>query len=59
MTEKQFFGHIIDNVEVESIDKQRFDVWNPWTQEIWAQAAEGGAADADAAITSARKAFDE
>jgi len=59
MTEKQFFGHIIDNVEVESIDKQRFDVWNPWTQEIWAQAAEGGEADADAAITSARKAFDE
>ena len=59
MSEKQFFGHIIDNVEVESIDKQRFDVWNPWTQEIWAQAAEGGEADADAAITSARKAFDE
>ena len=59
MSEKQFFGHIIDNVEVESIDRQRFDVWNPWTQEIWAQAAEGGEADADAAITSARKAFDE
>ncbi|HQH07381.1 MAG TPA: aldehyde dehydrogenase [Phycicoccus sp.] len=59
MSEKQFFGHIIDNVEVESVDRQRFDVWNPWTQEIWAQAAEGGEADADAAITSARKAFDE
>ena len=55
----EFFGHIIDNEEVESLDGGRFDVYNPWTQEVWAQAAEGSAADADRAIASARKAFDE
>lgn len=55
----QFFGHIIDNEEVESLDGGRFDVYNPWTQEVWAQAAEGSEADADRAIASARKAFDE
>ncbi|APH00133.1 2-hydroxymuconic semialdehyde dehydrogenase [Janibacter indicus] len=55
----QFFGHIIDNEEVESISGERFDVWNPWTQEVFAQAAEGGAEDAERAIASARKAFDE
>lgn len=54
-----FFGHIIDGVEVESLDGGRFDVYNPWTQEVWAQAAEGGEADADRAIASARRAFDE
>ena len=43
----QFFGHIIDNEEVESISGERFDVWNPWTQEVFAQAAEGGAEDAE------------
>lgn len=55
----QFFGHIIDNEEVESVDGTRFDVWNPWTQEIFAQAAEGSAQDAELAVASARKAFDE
>ena len=55
----EFFGHIIDNEEVESLGGGRFDVYDPWTQEVWAQAAEGSAADADRAIASARKAFDE
>ena len=59
MSELQFFGHIIDNEEVESIDGKRFDVWNPWTREVWAQAAEASEKDADRAIASARKAFDE
>lgn len=54
-----FFGHIIDGKEVESADGQRFDVVNPWTQEVFGQAAEGGVEDADRAIASARKAFDE
>ena len=36
MSELQFFGHIIDNEEVESLDGARFDVWNPWTREVWA-----------------------
>ena len=36
MSEHEFFGHIIDNEEVESLDGGRFDVWNPWTREVWA-----------------------
>ena len=59
MSELQFFGHIIDNEEVESIDGKRFDVWNPWTQQVWAQAAEASEKDAERAIESARRAFDE
>ncbi len=55
----EFFGHIIDNEEVESLDGGRFDVWNPYTQEIFAQAAEGSADDARRAVASARRAFDE
>ncbi len=59
MPDQEFFGHIIDNEEVESADGKRFDVWNPWTRQVWAQAAEGGEEDARRAIASARKAFDE
>ncbi|GAB6983985.1 aldehyde dehydrogenase [Nocardioides pyridinolyticus] len=55
----QFFGHLIDGEEVPSLEGASFDVWNPWTQEVFAQAAEGSAADADRAVTSARAAFDE
>lgn len=59
MADKEFFGHIIDNEEVESVDGQRFDVYNPWSREVWAEAAEGSAEDARRAVKSARKAFDE
>ncbi len=59
MSDLQFFGHIIDNEEVDSLGGERFDVWNPWTREVWAQAADGMAADADRAVASARRAFDE
>ena len=59
MTDYPFFGHIIDNEEVESLDGKRFDTINPWTREKWAEVAEASAADADRAIASARKAFDE
>ena len=58
-TELEFFGHIIDNEEVPSADGARFDVYNPWTRQVWAQAAEGSAEDARRAVKSARKAFDE
>jgi aminomuconate-semialdehyde/2-hydroxymuconate-6-semialdehyde dehydrogenase len=54
-----FFGHVIDGEEVRSLDGAVFDVWNPWTQEVFAQAAEGGPEDADRAVASARRAFDE
>ena len=30
-----FFGHLIDNEEVESLDGARFDTVNPWTREKW------------------------
>ncbi|MGJ3510018.1 aldehyde dehydrogenase [Enemella sp. A6] len=59
MADLPFFGHIINGEEVESLDGARFDVVNPWTQEVFAQAAEGKAEDADRAIAAARKAFDE
>jgi len=54
----QFFGHIIDNVEVESMDRARFDSINPWSQEKWADVALGGSPEADLAVTAARRAFD-
>jgi len=59
MSEREFFGHVIDGEEVPSADGRTFDVWNPWTQEIWATAAEGGAEDARRAVASARRAFDQ
>jgi len=54
-----FFGHVIDNEEVPSADGSTFDVWNPWTQSVFAQAAEGSSEDAGRAVASARKAFDD
>ncbi|WP_395696216.1 aldehyde dehydrogenase [Nocardioides sp.] len=54
-----FFGHVIDNVEVESLDGARFDTVNPWTRRKWAEVAQGSAADADRAVAAARRAFDE
>ncbi len=59
MSEIEFFGHIIDGEEVESLDGKRFDTVNPWTRQKWGEVAEGSAADADRAIASARRAFDE
>lgn len=55
----EFFGRIIDNEEVESVDGRRFDVYNSYTREVWAQAAEGGEEDARRAVASARLAFDD
>ncbi|NMH95788.1 aldehyde dehydrogenase family protein [Pseudonocardia acidicola] len=53
-----FFGHIIDGEELGSADGARFDSIDPWTREPWAQVALGGAAEADRAVTAARRAFD-
>jgi aminomuconate-semialdehyde/2-hydroxymuconate-6-semialdehyde dehydrogenase len=55
----EFFGHVIDGVERDSLDGRRFDSIDPYTQEAWAQVALGGAPEADLAVTAARKAFDE
>ncbi|MDR0990826.1 MAG: aldehyde dehydrogenase family protein, partial [Propionibacteriaceae bacterium] len=55
----EFFGHIIDGVEVPSADGRTFESQNPYTQENWATVAYAGQAEAEAAIASARRAFDE
>ncbi len=57
--DRQHFGHVIDGDEVDSVDGGTFEVWNPWTQEVWADAAEGGPDDAARAVASSRRAFDE
>jgi aminomuconate-semialdehyde/2-hydroxymuconate-6-semialdehyde dehydrogenase len=59
MTEIVQFHHVIDGELVDSIDGRRFDSVNPTTQEVWATAPRGSMADADRAVTSARRAFDE
>ena len=55
----EFYGHIIDGVEVESLDGARMDSIDPYTREPWAVVALGGRADAARAVAAARKAFDE
>ncbi|MEU5099355.1 aldehyde dehydrogenase [Streptomyces sp. NPDC020996] len=59
MADKEFFGHVIDGVEGESLDGARFDTVDPWTRAAWAEVPLGGAADAGRAVTAARRAFDE
>ena len=54
-----FYGHVIDGVEIESIDGARMDSIDPYTREPWAQVALGAQKDADAAVAAARRAFDE
>ena len=51
--------HFINNRPVNSQDGRTFDSVNPATQEVWAQAAHGGKVESDAAVSAARKAFDE
>lgn len=58
-TDRQFFGHVIDGEEVESISGKRFDTVNPYTQEVFGEVAEAQEEDAERAIAAARKAFDE
>ncbi|MDT0269677.1 aldehyde dehydrogenase [Streptomyces sp. DSM 44915] len=51
--------HLIDGRETESRSAARFPTVDPWTREPWAEVALGGAEEADAAVTAARRAFDE
>ncbi len=53
-----FYGHIIDGVEVPSVDGATMPDIDPYTQEQWATIACGGKADADRAVAAARAAFD-
>jgi aminomuconate-semialdehyde/2-hydroxymuconate-6-semialdehyde dehydrogenase len=59
MSTMEFYGHIIDGREVESVDGARMDSIDPYTREPWAQVALGGRADAALAVAAARRAFDE
>ncbi len=59
MSDLEFFGHVIDGEEIPSVDGDTLEVWNPWTQSVWARAAEGGPDDVAKAVTSSRRAFDE
>ncbi len=54
----EFFGHIINNEEVPSVDGATMPDIDPYTREQWATIACGGVADADLAVTAARDAFD-
>ncbi len=55
----EFYGHIIDGVEVPSLDGATMPDIDPFTREEWATVACGGTADADRAVQAARTAFDE
>lgn len=52
-----FYGHIIDGAEVESLDGARMSSIDPYTREPWAEVALGSKADAERAIDAARRAF--
>ena len=54
-----FIPHVIDGQESESASGARFASVDPWTRESYAEVALGGAEDADRAVRSARRAFDE
>lgn len=56
---RPFFGHVIDGQEVRSHDGGTFESIDPWLDGPWADVALGSAADADAAVNAARRAFDE
>ena len=51
--------HYINGEFVDSIDGDEFDVLNPVTNEPYIKAASGKKADIEAAVASAKKAFDE
>ncbi|MDN6746486.1 MAG: 5-carboxymethyl-2-hydroxymuconate semialdehyde dehydrogenase [Brevibacterium sp.] len=51
--------HYINGEFVDSIDGEQFDVINPVTNEPYIKAASGKEADIDAAVASAKQAFDE
>jgi len=52
-------GHIIDGVESESSNKERFVSVDPWTREPWCDVALGHSTDVDRAVAAARRAFDD
>ncbi|PBI86848.1 2-aminomuconic 6-semialdehyde dehydrogenase [Rhodococcus erythropolis] len=53
------FGHVIDGEEVSSHEGATFESIDPWERAPWASIALGSPADAERAVKSARRAFDE
>jgi 5-carboxymethyl-2-hydroxymuconic-semialdehyde dehydrogenase len=51
--------HYIEGKFVESVDGRTFETINPSTNEVLADAADGRRSEIDAAVTAARRAFDE
>ena len=51
------FGHFINGGSVSGSDGELLDVWNPANGTLLARVAQGSAADVDAAVRAARKAF--
>lgn len=51
--------HYIGGQQVDSVSGETFDVLEPTTNQTYIQCASGDAADVDAAVAAARKAFDE
>jgi aminomuconate-semialdehyde/2-hydroxymuconate-6-semialdehyde dehydrogenase len=54
-----FVPHVMDGADVESLDGATFPSVDPATREAHATVALGSAADAERAVTAARRAFDE
>jgi aldehyde dehydrogenase (NAD+) len=54
---KQPIGLYIGGKWVEGVDKKKFDVINPATEEVICQVCEGTEKDVDLAVSAARKAF--
>ncbi|KAL2024078.1 hypothetical protein VTK56DRAFT_9858 [Thermocarpiscus australiensis] len=55
---KQPIGLFINNEFVEGVDKKKFDVINPSTEEVICSVCEATEKDVDVAVAAARKAFD-
>lgn len=51
-------GHFIDNESVSPLGCLKLDVYNPATNQVIAQIPDGGAAEVDAAVAAARRAFE-
>ena len=52
------YNHYIDGEWVNPSSGEYFDTENPYTGEIWAQIAQGNAEDANLAVKSAKKTFE-
>lgn len=53
-----YFNRFINNEWVEGVDKQKFEVINPSTEEVICSVHEGTEKDVDIAVAAARKAFE-